>query len=134
LKKFGFNKKIKLKKPMEISRLFEDGKFSFSDHLKLLWKISPSTQTSCIKIAVSVPKRYFKFSYQRNKLKRKMRESIRLNRNSISQTSMQKINLLFIYKTNSEIEFEKINNEIVFLLNLLNQKLSKKEILETDTI
>lgn len=135
MRKYGFNKKIKLKNPKEISRLFKAGKFLFSDHIKLLWESTPNDSGLLVKIGISVPKRYFKFAHQRNLIKRKLRENIRVNKNILLAELFQKnVNLFFIYKTDEIISFEKTNEEIIFLLNFLLKKISTENKFENQKI
>ena len=123
MKKFGFNKNLNLKSPLEISRLFKSGKFLFSDHFKLLWDIVPESSFNGFKTGVSVPKRYFKFSHQRNNLKRKMRESVRVNKCILQNNELNKnLNLFFIYKSQEIIDFKKIDEEMIFLFEKLLKK------------
>lgn len=125
MKQFGFNKNSKLKNSIEISRLFKDGKFLFSDNFKLLWEILPNNGFLKIKIGISVPKRFFKSAVQRNKIKRKMRECIRINKNILEKSESNfSLNIFLIYKSNLEIEFTKTEKEIISLFENLQKKIN----------
>ena len=78
MKEFGYSKKEKLKNKTEISMLFEKGKWQTYGNLRIIYFQDPLINHS--KMGVSVSKRNFKKAVDRNRIKRLLRESYRLNK------------------------------------------------------
>lgn len=78
MKTSGYSKDEKLKQKKEISELFERGKWKNSGKVRII--SMKSEVNSNPKIGVSVSKRYFKKAVDRNRIKRLLRESYRLNK------------------------------------------------------
>ncbi|MCD6555555.1 MAG: ribonuclease P protein component [Bacteroidetes bacterium] len=119
-KKLTFSAKEHLKSRKEISRIFTNGIFLYSDFIIL--KYLPGEHQKMHKLAVSVPKRLFKSAVIRNKLKRRIRESYRLNKYILydySEKSKVFFNFLVIYKHKEILPYQKIEEHLVILLNKL---------------
>ena len=119
-KKQTFSANERLKSRKEISRIFKDGIFLYSDNFSLgfLRKLNQNTN----KIAVSVPKKLFKSAVIRNKLKRIIKESYRLNKHILydySEKSNVFFSFLVIYKHKEVIPYQMIEEHLVFLLKKL---------------
>ena len=84
MKNSGYPKNEKLKQKKEISLLFEKGKWKTRGKIRMIvLKIDDSNSENSIensKIGVSVSKRFFKKATDRNRIKRLLRESYRLNK------------------------------------------------------
>jgi len=92
-----FSKKERVKSKKEISRIFKDGIFFYSEHINVKIIESNDTNQALHKIGISVPKRLFKLAVHRNKIKRIIREAYRLNKNIIyKNTNFISFNLFFI--------------------------------------
>ncbi len=106
-----------LKSRKEISRVYNNGTPLYSDSFVLFFLKEETLTTH--KFAVSVPKKLFKSAVKRNKLKRRIKESFRLNK-SILYSFSEKTNIFFnvflIYKNKEILSYEKINSETVKLL------------------
>ena len=63
-------------------------------------------------IIVSVPKRYFKRAVKRNLLKRRIRESYRLNKGLLVAPQGEKTNALFVYVAKEVTEFSYIERKL----------------------
>ncbi len=119
-KKRTFSAKEHLKSRKEISRIFTDGIFLYSDFLIL--KYLPGEHQKTHKLAVSVPKRLFKSAVIRNKLKRRIKESYRLNKHILygySEKSNTFFNFLIIYKHKDIVSYQMIEEHLLILLNKL---------------
>ncbi len=116
-KKYTFSKNERLKSRKEISRIFKDGIFLYSEHLSLGYSVAESN-----KFAVSIPKKLFKSAVIRNKLKRRIREAYRLNKQILydfSENSDSFFNILVIYRHKNPLSFTILNKELTMLLKKL---------------
>lgn len=77
----GYPSREKLKKKSEIDLLFKKGKWLSADNMRIIYFSSSEKYPieSC-KIGVSVSKKFFKKAVDRNRIKRLLRESYRLNK------------------------------------------------------
>lgn len=83
------------------------------------------------KVAFIVPKRYLKSAVIRNRIKRRMRESFRQNKNLIPTLTLDPgfserpcLFLVFFYNEVKEYSFQEINHKIIVLLQRLTRKIS----------
>ena len=76
MKEFGFPASEKLKAKKDIDRLFKEGKWITTGNLRIIWLANESDT----KVGVSVSKKYFKKAVFRNRVKRLLRETYRLNK------------------------------------------------------
>ena len=133
MKSFTLNKNERLKSKKEISRLFDDGKFLFSDCFKLIWTETGFFEKYPAKIVVSVPKRIHKKAVTRNLLKRRLREAYRLNKNILYENLRKKeksINFMIVYNCKNIFHYKQIENNIISLLN----ELIELELLKSDKL
>lgn len=70
------------------------------------------------RIMVSVPKKLFKRAVKRNLLKRRIRESWRLQKEKINTTG---IDLLFTYSTKDIMDFNEIQSSVEMIINKVNK-------------
>lgn len=85
MKTFGYPKNEKLKQKKEINLLFEKGKWKTCGKIRMIVlkeevSVFHGLSVENSKIGVSVSKRYFKKAVDRNRIKRLLRESYRLNK------------------------------------------------------
>ncbi|OIO12799.1 MAG: ribonuclease P protein component [Flavobacteriales bacterium CG03_land_8_20_14_0_80_35_15] len=92
-----YSKDEKLKHKKLIEPLFKEGKSVSSPPLRLVYLQINHQSDSFLQVGVSVAKRNFKLAVDRNKLKRRMREAYRLNKQLIYPQLNQKYILMFIY-------------------------------------
>lgn len=77
---FSFPKSQRLKSRKHIAALFKEGKSIKVYPFRLLWSEVDSLSTEQIQYTVSVPKRQFKRAVDRNRIKRVIKEAIRLEK------------------------------------------------------
>ena len=95
--KNSFTKEERLKSAIRIKDVYTLGKrlFAYPFKLYILENIE-SAHNHCHRICISVPKRGFKSSPDRNLIKRRSREAYRLNK-SIAVESPKKYDMYWIY-------------------------------------
>ena len=104
MKPFRYAKAERLNSKKEMSELFQDGHFLYSDAFKLIFLTN--TSNSIFSLGVSVPKKRIKTAVARNKIKRRTRECVRQKNSLIKQICANKesgISAMLIYRL-SEIE------------------------------
>ncbi|WP_297705746.1 ribonuclease P protein component [uncultured Eudoraea sp.] len=117
-----FPKKEKLKSESLIREIFKEGKSISSYPLKLIYleiKVPVKTKIQC---GVTVPKRNFKSAVKRNRIKRLLRESYRLNKEQIFNNIEGSFAFLFLYLGKEMPQYE----EVEMNMRVILQKFLKK--------
>jgi ribonuclease P protein component len=123
---YRFIKKEKLKSRKEIDHLFTKGK-SFSHFpLRVVWTAAAADKG--LQVGVTVSTRYFKKAVERNRVKRLLRETIRLQKSELQQQLKEYnkgLQVFFIYQSNElphyhEL-FDKIGKALLRLQKLLHE-------------
>lgn len=114
---FKYPKAEKLKKNTEISLLFEKGKWRTNGNLRIIiLKNKPTTPVDRTKFAVSVSKKYFKKAVHRNRIKRLLRESYRLNKDLFTEAfGDQTIAMLFWASSDMPEKFQNVEEQFIRL-------------------
>lgn len=119
---FSFPKSEKLKSLKLFEKLFEDGNSLNKFPFKLLWiKVIPENNIP-VKVAFAVSSRRIKLAVKRNRMKRLMRESYRLNKNALVECCIKKqigLALVFLYNGNDLILYSETQEKIILLLQRL---------------
>ena len=109
--------KTKLKGKKDINILFVKGKRLKRKPLQLVFKKVDNSKT---KIGVSVPKKKVALAAKRNRLKRQMREAIRLN-SEINQLK-KNYHMMWIYDDHSATcNFKKISSSVENIIKKLKE-------------
>ncbi|TNE49106.1 MAG: ribonuclease P protein component [Bacteroidetes bacterium] len=85
---FTFSRDERLKSRKTISRLFREGNSFVAYPLRVVWLPLDDTEEPSLfpaQLAISVPRRAFKSAVARNRLKRRIREAYRLQKNTFYQ-------------------------------------------------
>lgn len=109
-----------------LADLYRNGSVIFHHPFKLFYQIQPaqSEGKSGCKIIISVPKRNIKRAIDRNRIKRQIRESYRLNFNELHQITDERkvqIELLCLYLPNEHTPTSTLSNKVASLLGRLTQ-------------
>lgn len=116
---YNLGKPYKLCSKKVIQSLFEKGDSvnSFPFSCRLLEEANDSG--SPFQFVVSVPKKNFKSAVKRNRIKRLIRESLRLNKELLESKiePNKQIALFLIYTSKEELSFEVMNRKMIKLLN-----------------
>ncbi|MDX1463767.1 MAG: ribonuclease P protein component [Marinirhabdus sp.] len=110
-----FGKEEKLKSRKVIAKLFAEGSTTTKFPLKVFYlPLDPSENT---RAAFAVPKRNFKSAVTRNRIKRQLRETYRIQKEGISVTHGKKFALLFLYIGKDKPQYAKLSSTMATLLN-----------------
>lgn len=124
----GLKKRERLNKDLEISPLFSKGKRLFAYPILLFYQ-----QTDCageVAILCSVAKKRFHHAVDRNRVKRLIRESFRLNRPQLDTVLKEKkigVNLAFVMAHDRLPDFESMNGAIGKLLHDVTKNLQDEQ-------
>ena len=117
----NFPKKEKLNSKIKIDNLFRSKNTFTYNKIKVNWIINSSEENQS-ETLISVPKKIIPLSTKRNKIKRLIRESYRLNKN-ILQLDNQGINISFMFLSSEIPEYNSLEGKIKVILHRLNDKL-----------
>lgn len=131
MKEFGFSKEEKLKKKKDFELVYSAGKrvFSRKGKLKAVYVLKNDADAG-VKVAVAVHRRAGK-AFWRNRLKRLLRESYRLNKKILLPYCKEKqIHLLIVfslnsinYKANPKIGLDEISPYVVDIMNKIKKSI-----------
>ena len=119
MRPFPLNKSNSLKSTSEIDLVFKDGS-KLSSKLISLYYVRSDKENS-LRIAFSVGKKTHALATTRNKLKRLMKEALRVNSHEILSQNLP-YNLVFIYFSSKEESFKSIEESMKSLLLLFKSK------------
>lgn len=134
----SFTKSERLCSFREIQSLMKNGGSFFHYPFKVVYERVALTQEQQRPnaIIVSVPKRHFKRAVKRNLLKRRIRESYRLNKGILTAPEGCSFNVLFVYVAKEIKEYSYIESRLKEVMALILQgktKGDKKDGTEKDS-
>lgn len=107
----------------EIEILVTKGKSLFHYPFKVNYlRIETDNEAPGAGILISVPKRNFKRAVRRNLLKRRIRESYRLNKQILLPVTDKKTHIMFVYVSKQVLDYSEIEESIKEILNKINQQ------------
>ena len=113
-----------------ITKLFTRGDAFIAYPLRVVYLIEPKSDMAAASIMVSVPKKRFKRAVKRNRLKRLMRESYRLNKQQLIEVLDDKqlqIHVAFNYVSDDVLDFEAVEKKMKIALERLKEKVMNKD-------
>ncbi len=118
---FSFSRDERLKSVKLIKQLFVEGRSIFQFPIKLVYIPLPDDHLHIenSQFGVSVPKKRFKKAVDRNRIKRLLREAIRLNKHIISDDPVKV--MMIIYVADEELSHKIIQASIKKLLLILHK-------------
>lgn len=127
-----FPKYERLKLKRHFLALYQHGEQIETPSLKVRFRIEPYDfnrfpMEYWLKVGFSVPKKRIKKGVVRNRIRRRMREAYRLNRNPLKDALKKRnlaLKLLFIYHLNEEIPYRQIEEDMKFLLQIFIEKVN----------
>ncbi|MGE5423799.1 MAG: ribonuclease P protein component [Syntrophothermus sp.] len=118
-----FTKDERLHRKILIGRLFQEGAHFYVYPFRVKWMIIPP-EKSPAQLLISVPRQYVKKAVNRNYIKRRIRESYRLNK-PILYTELEKKNMQLVfsvcYTTKEILTYQKISEKIIVILHRLSE-------------
>ena len=119
---FSFPKSEKLKSLKLFEKLFENGNSLNKFPFKLLWIPVKSENSFPVKVGFAVSSRKIKLAVDRNRIKRLMRESYRLNKQVLIDSCIKKeigLAVVFLFNGNEPISYVETKEKIILLLQRL---------------
>ncbi|QCX01911.1 ribonuclease P protein component [Aggregatimonas sangjinii] len=119
-----FPKKEKLKSKKLIDRLFAEGKSVSSFPIKLIYLQTELPFEVPIQAGVTVPKKNFKSAVKRNRIKRLLRESYRLNKQLVFNNSKGTFAFLFLYLGKEMPNYVMVDKHLQAVLHKFQKKIN----------
>jgi ribonuclease P protein component len=110
-----FGKQEKLKREKLIQELFDKGSSFYFFPFKVLSMVNHKPETKFHQVLFSVSKKHFKKAVDRNLIKRRMRESYRLNKNLLPESP--KLVIAYIYNAKEILTFAQIQERLIKTFN-----------------
>ena len=123
--RFTFNKKDRLKSKKLIDQLFKEGKSVTVYPLRMVYIGTTFDDGSKLKAGVSVSKRGFKRAVDRNRIKRLLRESYRLNKSNYFNNITTPFALMILYIGKDKPTFGQVETQMDQLFKKFISKISK---------
>ncbi|WP_095074878.1 ribonuclease P protein component [Tenacibaculum jejuense] len=125
--KFTLGKQERLKSRKLITQLFSEGKSVKVFPLRMVYLQTDHFSNFPVQCAVSVPKRNFKKAVDRNRIKRLLRESYRLQKNIVYSEVDKPYVFMISYLAKEEWQFANLKNSMEKLLVKFTEKISEDE-------
>lgn len=121
-----FPKKEHLCGEIRINKLFSNGKAFIVYPLRVVYSVDENSIDVPVRVLVSVPKKRFKRAVKRNRLKRLMRETYRLNKSILTEKCIEKnfaVQIAFNYVSDDEMDFKAIQSKMQLALQRIADKI-----------
>jgi ribonuclease P protein component len=129
LKHFTLSRHERLKSRKQIDRLFSEGRYFNMPPLRIGYILESAVEQDQLQLGVGVSGRYFRKAVDRNRVKRLLRESWRLQKTDLANLAKQhgKSLKVFIIYTGRELPayslvFGKVGSAIAQLTSLFDEK------------
>jgi ribonuclease P protein component, eubacterial len=119
-----FRKEERISSEKEIDFLFENGSSFISYPFRIVFCSKEREEGSRFSILVSVSKRKFKRAVERNRLKRLLRESYRLNKTileNIGDEECPGLDIGFLFVGNSMPDYKQVETAVIKALSAFRQ-------------
>mgnify|MGYP000268260022 FL=1 len=123
--KFTLGKQERLKSKKLIEKLYKEGNSVKSFPLRMMYLQTSHTSNFLAQVGVSVPKRNFKRAVDRNRIKRLMRETYRLQKQIVYHNLEQPYVFMISYLGKEEWKYEELYKKMEKLLKLFIEETKK---------
>ncbi len=123
---YSYPKEEKLKSKITIGLLFSEGKSVSKYPLRLVYYTGALAEDQKIKMGVSVSKKHFKKAVDRNRFKRILRETYRLNKHLLHDNLKQPYAFMLFYQTKDRLTYEEINIKTIQLFEKFLAQVKKE--------
>ncbi len=117
----SFQREQRLRSPRDIQALFESQQMFYQYPFKIVY-CTLRSNTSSLRILISVPKRAFKKAVDRNRIKRLIREAWRRNQSQLLEIVSQKgigLDIGLIYTAKIIHNYKEIEDKIILITKRL---------------
>ena len=111
-----FSKAERLSGKTALARLLDGGRWGATAHLKYCFKANTEEIN---RLLVSVPKKLFKRAVRRNLLKRRLRESYRLQKELLNRAG---VDFMLVYNSPEVLSFDVLREEVAEVLAKISSK------------
>ncbi len=127
--RFTLTKKERLTGTIKIDTLFKEGISFISFPLRVIYLVYEQRRESMCSILVSVPKKRIKKASQRNRIKRLIRESYRLNKTMMDYeaSDYKSLDIAFIYVKDDVSDYPTIQKAMQKALSEITDRIKKTE-------
>jgi len=131
----GKSKRLKSRKAIDL--LFKDGKSFNTFPFRIIYQFFPldaTVTTENLQAGFSASKRNLKKAVHRNRVKRLMRETYRLQKNELEQLLIQqhkKIKIFILYTGKELPEHSLVNEKILLIIQKLQRIINEKPVTNT---
>lgn len=111
-----------------IEKLFKEGITFYLSPFRITWMVNQTVDSVPVKVMMSIPKYSFPKAVHRNLIRRRIKESYRLNKQLICEplkARHQQIFLCIHYTAKEILPFESIQGKIILLLQRLREENEK---------
>jgi ribonuclease P protein component len=122
---FKFSKPERLSSKIEIDQLFADGKNIKIGKLLFKFIVKEEAAWPHVQYLIVVPKRRVKKAVDRNRIKRQLREVIRLNKTKTPLVANKRLLLSVIYQGSENVEYSRLEHDFLEALNALDASINK---------
>lgn len=125
--KLTFPKKEKLKNKKLFETLFSEGKNLREFPLKLIYTKTTFEDGTAVKVAVVAPKKKYRRAVDRNRIKRLLRETYRLNKPLVFNNIEGNFAFIFLYLGNTMPSYDEVDKAMKELLAAFLKKESHEK-------
>ena len=128
-KKFTFSKKERITGDKRIEMLFTKGSGFISYPLRIIYLMNEENVDHQCSVLISVPKKRLKKATDRNRIKRLIRESYRLNKSLLDNTKLSEnsIDIAFVYVKDTKSDFPDIQKAMQKALKKISLRTIKTD-------
>lgn len=141
-RKLTLRKSAKLRHKSLVDRTFREGKSHFEFPLRAVWqamtaeqlaanfKLAPPERIGRVQMLITVPKKKRRHAVDRVLLRRRIRESFRLNRHIVDSAlegrpDIRTVSIAFVYQHNENLDYATIEHRMQKLLGKIARKLGE---------